>query len=401
MNTTEKLPDFAGSSVLIVDDNPRNLQLISSLLKNQGYKLFITNSGENALRFLETKLPDLILLDIMMPEMSGFEVCRKLKQEELYRDIPVIFITAKNDIEDVVEGFELGAVDYITKPFNSKEVLARVATHLNLKTTQNLLLEKNLELGKINEELAKSKSIIEKDAIKLAQLNAEKNIFFSIIAHDLRGPLSGLEGISKILVEKTGNAKPAEINELATLLLDSSTQVFNLLEDLLEWAQLQMKVASFSPAVFPLNSITNSAIYLLEHNMVKKNVSLKNNIPSNLMVNADPPMLKTIIRNLISNAIKFSPKNGEIELKAKNLDNDKIQITISDTGVGMDEKLLGKLFKLDQKTSRSGTEGETSSGLGLILCKDLIDKHNGEISVESKVGKGTTFYIVLPNQTFN
>ncbi len=393
MDTFDKSAHYAEPSILIVDDNPRNLQLISSLLKDQGYKLYITNSGENVMTFLKNIIPDLILLDIMMPEMSGFEVCRILKQQELYRDIPVIFLTAKNDIEDVVEGFEVGAVDYITKPFSSKEVLARVSTHMRLKQAQNMLFNKNLELSN-------SKSIIEKDAIKLAQLNAEKNIFFSIIAHDLRGPLSGLEGISRILVNKNGKAKPEEISELAALLLDSSTQVFNLLEDLLEWAQLQMNVTTFSPDVFPLSGITNTAIYLLENSMVKKNISLKNNIPYSLRVNADPSMLKTVIRNLISNAVKFTPKNGKIELNAKSLDNDKIQIEISDTGIGIDGRLLEKLFKLDQKTARPGTEGETSSGLGLILCKDLIDKHNGEISVESKVGKGTTFYITLPNQTF-
>lgn len=400
MDTFDKSAHYAEPSILIVDDNPRNLQLISSLLKDQGYKLYITNSGENVMTFLKNIIPDLILLDIMMPEMSGFEVCRILKQQELYRDIPVIFLTAKNDIEDVVEGFEVGAVDYITKPFSSKEVLARVSTHMKLKQAQNLLFNKNLELKRINEELSHSKSIIEKDAIKLAQLNTEKNIFFSIIAHDLRGPLSGLEGISRILVNKKGKAKPEEIDELAALLLDSSTQVFNLLEDLLEWAQIQMNMTTFSPDVFPLNGITNTAIYLLENSMVKKNISLKNNIPYSLRVKADPSMLKTIIRNLLSNAVKFTPKNGKIELNAKSLDNDKIQIEISDTGIGIDERLLEKLFKLDQKTARPGTEGETSSGIGLILCKDLIDKHNGQISVESKVGKGTTFYITLPNQTF-
>jgi signal transduction histidine kinase len=399
MNTTNHFPDPAGSSVLIVDDNPRNLQLISSLLKNQGYKLYITNSGENALKFLETNQPDLILLDIMMPEMSGFEVCRNIKQNEAYQNIPIIFITAKNDIEDIVQGFELGAVDYITKPFNSKEVLARVSTQIKLKMAQNLLIEKNLELATINKELADSKSVIEKDAERLAQLNAEKNKFFSIIAHDLRGPLSGLEGISKILVDKTGKTRPEEINELAVLLLDSSTQVFNLLEDLLEWAQLQMNVTTFSPTVFPLNRIVNTAIYLLEHNLAKKNISLKNSIPADLNINADPSMLKTIIRNIVSNAVKFTPKNGKIELTAKSLDHDSIQIAISDTGIGMDRQLLEKLFKLDQKTARQGTEGETSSGLGLILCKDLIDKHNGKITVESTVGKGTTFFITFHNQS--
>ncbi|HRW97730.1 MAG TPA: hybrid sensor histidine kinase/response regulator [Bacteroidales bacterium] len=384
------------SSILIVDDNPRNLQLISSLLKDQKHKLYITNSGENTLKFLENTIPDLILLDIMMPGMSGYEVCRIIKSQRKYRDIPVIFLTAKNETEDIVEGFKAGAVDYIVKPFNLSEVLARVNTHLQLRKTQQTLLSRNRELEQANQLLAESKTIIEQDAQNLARLNAEKNRFFSIIAHDLRSPLTGLTRISELILQKTGNADPEEVRKLARLLYDSSAQVFKLLENLLDWAKVQMNSLPFRPEWLPLRLLVSSAVYALDYDLKRKNLEFSLNVSEEFMVFADQSMLSTIIRNLVSNAVKFTPKGGKISISAKKTGNANLQIVVTDTGIGMDDQLLQKLFKLDQKISRSGTEGETSSGIGLLLCKDLVEKHHGTIEVTSKTDKGSTFIITLP-----
>lgn len=398
MNATDNFPDLSGSSVLIVDDNPRNLQLISSLLKNQGYKLYITNSGENALKFLETTLPDLILLDVMMPGMSGYELCRLLKKQERLRNIPVIFLTAKTELEDIIEGFDSGAVDYISKPFRSQEVIARISTHLQLKLTQRMLANKNEQLEELNHQLVNSKIIIEEDAKNLARLNSEKDKFFSIIAHDLRGPLASMNGISELILNKIGKVSSKDLKELALLLTESSNQVFGLLENLLDWSRVQMNVTTYHPEFLPLHSLASSALQVLSNDFMRKNLKVTNNISENIIAFADQNMLKTIIRNLTSNAMKFTPSGGKIDLNAVMVAPDSLQITVTDTGIGMSSLILGKLFKLDEKISRTGTDGEPSSGIGLLLVKDLVEKHQGQITAKSEVQKGSTFTVILPNQ---
>lgn len=386
-------------SILITDDNPRNLQLISTLLKDRGYKLFITTSGENAIRFLADNIPDIILLDIMMPGMSGIEVCRIIKADERLREIPVIFLTAKNDQEDIIAGFEAGAVDYIIKPFWAHEVMARVSAQMQIIQTKKILAEKNNTLEQVNQCLLEAKSKIEKHAEELAALNAEKNKFFSIIAHDLRGPLAGLTGLSELLFLKLENAEETnaeEIIEYAKMLHDSSTQVFELLENLLEWAQIQMHTISFKSEQIPLKHLIISSIGIYHNDLKKKDLSLSLKVNENETVFGDQAMLKAILRNLTSNAMKFTPKNGAIEIKATKTNDQKIKIQVKDTGIGMDKSLIDKLFRIDQKVSRVGTEGEVSSGIGLILCKNLVEKHGGSITVKSTPGKGTTFTVTLP-----
>jgi len=386
-------------SVLIADDNPRNLQLISTLLKDRGYKLYITTSGENAIRFLADNQPDLILLDIMMPGMSGFEVCRIIKTDERLSEIPVIFLTAKNDQEDIIAGFEAGAVDYIIKPFYAHEVLARVSAQMQIIQAKKILAEKNAALEQINKCLLEAKSKIENHAEELAALNAEKNKFFSIIAHDLRGPLAGLTGLSELLflkLENAGETDAEEIIEFAKMLHDSSSQVFELLENLLEWAQIQMNTINFQPEKTPLRQLIINAIGIYQNDLKKKDLTLSIKVNENETVFGDQTMLKAIFRNLTTNAIKFTPKGGTVEIKAGRANDQKIKIQFKDSGIGMDKSLIDKLFRLDQKVSRAGTEGEVSSGIGLILCKNLVDKHNGSIDVKSAPGKGTTFTVNLP-----
>lgn len=386
------------ASILIVDDNPRNLQLMSTILKEKGFKLYVTNSGENALLFLQKTLPDLILLDIMMPGLSGFEVCKRIKQDEKLKDIPVIFLTAKNDVEDVVEGFEAGAVDYVTKPFNTKEVFVRISTHLQLKKAKEMLIEKNSEMKALNATLSDSKAIIEEDARRLEKLNAEKNKFFSIISHDLRGPLSGLIGLSEIIFKEADTISKEDLKEYAGMLFDSSKQVFNLLENLLEWSKMQMNVVSFNPEQIRLRPLLENTEELLNQEVQKKNHHLTLDCPDELDIFADRNMLKSVIRNMIGNAIKYTPPGGEIVVTANKSDNGETEIIFKDNGIGMDETQLQSLFKIDNKTSRPGTEGESSTGLGLFLCKDFIQKHNGNIKVKSTAGDGTTFFIGFPEK---
>lgn len=362
-------------SVLVVDDNPKNLQLMSAMLKQQGYKLYITNSGENALAFLENTLPDLILLDVMMPGLSGFEVCRMIKRQDRYQDIPVIFLTAKTEVEDIVEGFESGAVDYIAKPFHPQEVFARVSNHLQLKRTRETLAEQNK---------------------KLALLNQEKDKFFSIIAHDLRGPVTGLAGITELLYKETGSCHDENIKELVELLHTTSVQVVDLLFNLLEWARIQMNAISFEPDNLLLKPVVDKAVRTFRNAIQDKNLTVSVDLDESVLAYADVNQLGTILRNLISNAIKFTPTGGSVTLTATSTDQHQIRLAVADSGIGMGPELLEKLFRLDQKVSRPGTEGETSNGIGLLLCQDLVKRQGGQLSVESAEGSGTTFSFTLP-----
>jgi two-component system, sensor histidine kinase and response regulator len=382
--------------VLVVDDNPRNLQLISTVVGEAGYKVSAVNSGQNALIYLKLKQPDIILLDVMMPEMNGYEVCRTIKQDPILKDIPVIFLTAKNEVQDIVTGFTLGAVDYITKPFKTEEVLVRLSTHLQLRHSKKLLLEKKNELEQLNKALHKSQQTIKADAMRLEKLNAEKDKFFSIIAHDLRGPFAGCIGLTEILATSVENMSNEDIAEYAQTLNETASQINKLLENLLEWARMQMGLIGYNPENENFIEMIANTISLYEKAAKDKKIHFHQQLPENLKVYADTNMVNSIMRNLLSNAVKFTHPKGNIKIEARATGNDMIEIQVSDSGIGIPKGLQSKLFRLDQKVSRPGTSGEESTGLGLLLCRDFVQKSGGTLSLESKEGQGSTFSFTLP-----
>ncbi len=382
------------ANILVVDDNPKNLQLISTVVSESGYKVSAVNSGENALKYLNLKHPDLILLDVMMPGMNGYEVCRIIKSDEKLKEIPIIFLTAKNETEDIVAGFSMGAVDYITKPFKTEEVLVRLSTHIQLTQSKKLLKEKNSELAALNQKLLESRKKIKQDAEKLATMNAEKDKFFSILAHDLRGPFSGCVSLTEILSSGINELSKEDISDYAITLQETASMMNKLLENLLEWARMQMGLIGFEPKNHDFESIIDPTIELYQAEAAKKDIRLITNIQSGLNIYTDANMLQTVIRNLLSNAVKFTRKGGSIKLQAQ-IDKDII-IRIDDTGIGIPPELLDKLFRIDHKVSRPGTDGELSSGLGLIICKDFVGKMGGKIVASSQIGAGSTFEITLP-----
>lgn len=422
-------------SILIVDDQAANLKVISSVL-SESYRLYVANSGERALRILDVAQPDLILLDIMMPEMDGFEVCRRLKESDgATKDIPVIFLTAKTEIEDIMRGFEIGGVDYITKPFNIKEVNARISTHLLLSSSLNRIKEQNLELElansrlrdtqdelvKRNDDLVLAHGAIEEHAFQINQINqqlleseyrlkvrneeltdvnSEKDRFFSIIAHDLRSPFSGLLGLLQMLNENDIEISDAERKELLGMLYDSTKNVYSLLENLLEWSRLQRGVINFNPETISISLIVSHVLNVIQTNASLKEISISSKIDSEVYGYADPQMLNTVLRNLLSNAVKFTKRGGKINISA-NANDTEIIICIEDSGIGIQKDNLENLFKLSNHNYRLGTEGERSTGLGLLLCKELIGKNNGRIWAESKFGVGSQFYVALPVGNFN
>lgn len=356
-------------NILIVDDTPPNLGVLSEILKNEGYRVRPVPSGKLALQAIEKEKPDLILLDIMMPEMDGFEVCQKLKADPNYNNIPIIFISALNETKDIVKALSFGGADYITKPFQAEEIKARVKTQL-------MIYEQNKEL---------------------IELNAIKDKFFSIIAHDLRSPFGGFLGLTRILAEESSTMKREDIERLSIGLNTSAKNLFQLLTDLLEWAKMQQEIIQIIPEHISLSPIVQNEIKFIAEQAMNKNITITNNIPDEFEIYVDSNIIKTLVRNLLSNAVKFTKANGNIELSAKYYSDNGAEIVIKDTGIGMNEEMRTSLFRIDKNTGRKGTAGEQSSGLGLILCKDFIEKHGGTIWVESEENKGSTFHISLPS----
>lgn len=362
MSTAETRP-----KVLIVDDVTKNIQLVANFLKQAGYEINYAISGINALNHVKNESFDLILLDIMMPEMDGFEVCQKLKENPVTRDIPVIFLTAKTDVESITKAFEVGGVDFVTKPFNRAELLARVSTHMELTNQRKALKE----------------------------LNATKDKFFSIIAHDLKSPLNQLIGLSELINSGIKNGSLEESIRMVDLMSEASKSAKALLENLLEWSRSQTGTIKFSPNTLDLHSLTQEILELNEQHALQKKVKLKAEIPENYFAFADANMIKTVLRNLVSNGIKFTNPGGNVTLSVDK-ENGDIIYSVADSGIGLKPDDIGKLFRIDINPNSIGNSKEKGTGLGLILCKEFIEINKGKIWVESKWREGTTFRFSLP-----
>jgi PAS domain S-box-containing protein len=232
---------------------------------------------------------------------------------------------------------------------------------------------------------------------QLIKLNAEKDKFFSIIAHDLRSPFNGFLGLTEIMVKELNSLTMNEIKVISVSMRNSAIGLFRLLEDLLQWSRMQQGSIPFNPELLQLLQVVEECITMTIEQAKHKRIDINYYISDDLKIFADSNMLQTIIRNFVSNAVKFTPKGGEIYVSATSTEDSGVEISIKDTGIGMTGEMINNLFRLDAKTNRKGTDGEPSSGLGLLLCKEFVEKHGGRIWVESEVGKGTIFYFILPN----
>ena len=231
---------------------------------------------------------------------------------------------------------------------------------------------------------------------QLKKINAEKDKLLSIIAHDLRSPFNSFIGFTELLTEEVQTLSPAKLEEIAKSMKESATNLYALLENLLEWSKTQREGTAFNPQKIKLHEEVCHCLELVGYPASKKNISFDINIPQKFDIMADRPMLDTIIRNLISNAIKFTRKNGKVEISAHE-ENSGILIRVKDNGIGMSNELIDRLFKIDNMANRLGTDGEPSTGLGLAICKELVEKHQGKIWATSQVNKGSVFYFFIPN----
>jgi len=351
------------SSVLIVDDVAKNIQLVANILTKAGYGVNFSLDGSMAVEHALKGNFDLILLDIMMPGMDGFEVCRRLKENPKTSDVPIIFLTARTDDESIAKGFEMGGVDYITKPFNPRELLARVKTHIRLRQRE----------------------------IELKNMNHTKDIFLSIIGHDLKTPIANIVSIGDILIQGDIEVGWTEKKELLNDITESGRQGIWLLENLLSWTRVQTGKITNNPEILNVREIVEKNINFIEAYALRKNISIEMNCSEKIVLNVDVNILNTILRNLLSNAVKFTGIGGAINVNSTLPESKEIKLTITDNGVGIEKERLEKLFNYIGQSSTPGTQNERGSGLGLILVRDLSDIIGAHIEVESHTGQGTTF----------
>lgn len=374
MNTDTQQPI---PTVLVADDNPNNVQIIALLLRDLKYKIIIAVNGEAAVDLVDRARPDLILMDVMMPGMDGFEACEIIKVKPENENIPIIFLTALSEKVNIVKGFEVGGVDYITKPFNKEELISRIRTHLELKFARDKMQQMTNHL---------------------VELNSIKDKMFSVIGHDLRSPLGSIKMTLDFLRSDMGQQyKIEDYRKTINTLAQTTDEVFGLLENLLGWAKSQSGNLSVVPENIKVNDLVHSVYLLHKGNLTLKKLNFENNVGHSTVVCADLNMLKTVLRNLISNAIKFTPEGGTITVSS-NQTTKTTNIIVSDNGVGISSETMSKLFDEKQYVTTYGTNKESGSGLGLILCQSFAKRNNGRLIVESKQGKGSSFTIELPSE---
>jgi two-component system, sensor histidine kinase and response regulator len=349
-------------TLLIVDDVPTNLKVLFTYLREFGFDLRIAEDGEDALKQISYTKPDLILLDVMMPGIDGFETCRRLKANEETREIPVIFMTALTDTVDKIKGFQMGAVDYISKPVQHEEVLARVTTHLTLRNQQRMLEKQNCEL----------------------------EAFAHTVAHDLKNPLSAISTITDLLVHEGNNLSiPNSLNHLK-IIEHATTKTFSIINSLLLLSSVRSQTVQMT--ALNMADIITQVQHQIAHTMEKYQgeMSIPNQWP---IAQGHAPWIEEVWTNYIINGLKYGGKPPRLELGATSLDNGCIRFWVHDNGPGLTEEEQNHLFIPFTRISQARIEGH---GLGLSIVQRIIEKCGGQVGVDSKIGQGSTFYFTLP-----
>jgi len=361
------------ASVLIVDDTPANLQLLAELLRERGYKPRPAPSGRLALRAAQAEPPDLVLLDINMPEMDGYAVCAALKADERLKDVPVIFISALTETLDKVKAFQAGGVDYVTKPFDAEEVGARVRTHLMLRRLQ-------MDLERRYEELQ-----------ALQQL---RDGLVHMIVHDLRSPLNSVMGYVDLLRTET-DASPETRAHFTNEAYDSAAQMAELIGTLLDVNRMEAREMPVDRQPANLVEIASEAIRTLGGLAVGRNLS-QQPLDGVVSSNCDAALIRRVVGNLLGNALKFTPETGTIVVAVARSDG-RARVTVTDSGPGIPADFLGKVFDKFSQAGEGRARKRYSTGLGLAFCKLAVEAHGGTIGVTSEVRVGSQFWFELPD----
>ena len=360
--------------ILIVDDVVSNVLLLKILLTNEKFQVCTASNGKQCIEVAQNEHPDLILLDVMMPDLNGFDTAVILKKDPSTQEIPIIFLTALNNPNDLVKGFQVGANDFLTKPFNKEELVMRVMHQIQLVAAKRIIVRQNEEL---------KRTISNRDKM------------YSVIAHDLRSPMASIRMVLNLAVNVVS---PEIVGDEIFGLLDKanreSEETHDLLDNLLKWTKSQTGRLNVVYQDIDLDDIVPGVVDIFKMIAEMKKIDLKY-LPAEekLIVRADNDMIKTIIRNFLSNAVKFTPAGKGIEVFYTR-EGDFARVSVRDHGVGVAPERVETIFHKGETTY--GTGGEEGSGLGLQLCQDFARKNGGEAQVESTLGEGSTFSFTIP-----
>lgn len=390
--TDRAKPDSLGD-ILVVDDVPENVQLLFDLLVERGYDVRRVINGRQALNAVRSDPPDLILLDIMMPQMDGYQVCRELKQSPDSREIPVIFLTALNEVSDLVKAFEVGGVDYINKPVEVTEVLTRVENQLSLVRHKRELAEKNEWLQREIRQRQCAEQQLKDLNQELLRSNRELEQFAYVVSHDLQQPLSTISATAQLLLMKAQRLDLDGAMRYAKRILEATQRMHDLIRDLLAYARLGSRELELQAI-----DCNDLMVQVLED--LRKTISetdarvIYRGLPR---VTGDRRQLIELFQNLISNAIKYSREfPPQIEITAAETD-DGWQFGIADNGIGIDSQHFDEIFQIFKRLH--DTQEYPGTGIGLAICKKIVEYHCGQIWVDSQVGVGSTFYFTVSNGT--
>lgn len=385
MSVQTKKTDNSLNSILIVDDTPKNIQVLGSILKMEDFQVEFATNGEQALNWVDKKSFDLILLDVMMPVMSGFEVCEILRKDEALNDVPIIFLTARTDKESIIAGFDIGAQDYITKPFDAKELLARVRTHLELKESKEKLKSINVWLeDKVRDrtqELQISNQLLEDANKELLELDNQKADFLRLISHEIRTPLNGIIGVWDLLHEE---AKSEDFHTLLDVMETSVERLEKFSKMALLITELRTRKIKLDLSVINLNSVIEEVLNEYAKKITLKNIRTIINLASDgIQVKCDRDLIKKCFENIIDNAVKYTPNEGAIHISANSKDG-YINCLIKDEGPGISKDMMKNIFTLftpDHHTDKN-------IGLGLPIIKLIMDTHQGNVKVYNSSDAG-------------
>ena len=372
--TIESQINRSDYKILIVDDVVSNVLLLKILLTNEKFQVCTASNGNMCIEMAKSEHPDLILLDVMMPDLNGFDTAVILKKDPETQEIPIIFLTALNNPSDLVKGFQVGANDFLTKPFNKEELVMRVMHQIQLVAAKRIIVRQNEEL---------KRTISNRDKM------------YSVIAHDLRSPMASTRMVLNLAVNVVSkDIVGEEIFGLLDKANRESEETHDLLDNLLKWTKSQTGRLTVVYQDLDLDDIVPGVVDIFRMIAEMKKIDLKY-LPADekLTVHADNDMIKTILRNFLSNAVKFTPEGKTVEVFYKR-EGDFARISVRDHGVGIEPERVETIFRTGETTY--GTGGEEGSGLGLQLCQDFARKNGGEAQVESILGDGSTFSFTIP-----